>query len=286
MHSIRRAVLRAAWSSPRAIAAPRQISSVVSRVSRPSVQSASASPLSRYFTQTAFVSNEAEESTPASSQAFSEEKTRKEGQDGCGLFIANMSYDASTEHLMEAFSKYGQITHASVAKDTRGLSRGFGFVTFDNKASAERAIADADNSYWHGRRIVVKLRESNLAPRPKSDRGDRGGREPRTPREPSNSVYVGNIPYETTDAELNKMFRNLENVVDVRVAVDRNTGWPRGFAHADFMDVESATKAVEYLSKQQLGGRTLRVDYSQPRTLNRREQDRREPAEKENAQEE
>jgi len=67
------------------------------------------------------------------------------------------------------------------------------------------------------------------------------------------------------------MFRNLENVVDVRVAVDRNTGWPRGFAHADFMDVESATKAVEFLRSQVLSGRKLRVDYSQPRTLNRRQ---------------
>lgn len=58
----------------------------------------------------------------------------------------------------------------------------------------------------------------------------------------------------------------MENITDVRVAVDRNTGWPRGFAHADFADLESAIKAHEAISQMTLGGRNLRVDYSQKRT--------------------
>lgn len=83
--------------------------------------------------------------------------------------------------------------------------------------------------------------------------------------DPTRALYIGNIPYETSDADLNKLFRDLDNVVDVRVAVDRNTGWPRGFAHADFADVESATKAHEKIAQMQLGGRTLRVDFSEIR---------------------
>ena len=50
-------------------------------------------------------------------------------------------------------------------------------------------------------------------------------------------------------------------MTDVRVAIDRRTGQPRGFAHADFLDVESATKAKELLSKKELYGRWLRLDY-------------------------
>jgi RNA recognition motif-containing protein len=46
------------------------------------------------------------------------------------------------------------------------------------------------------------------------------------------------------------------------VAVDRVTGFPRGFAHADFTDVESATKALEKLSGFEFNGRNLRVDYA------------------------
>lgn len=82
------------------------------------------------------------------------------------------------------------------------------------------------------------------------------------PAAPTNSLYIGNIPFETSDADLNRLFRELDNVTDVRVAVDRNTGWPRGFAHADFKDVESAQKAYEKLQSTQMGGRDLKVDFA------------------------
>lgn len=51
-------------------------------------------------------------------------------------------------------------------------------------------------------------------------------------------------------------------MLDVRVAIDRRSGQPRGFAHADFIDVESAKTAKEVLEKKVVYGRQLRVDYS------------------------
>jgi RNA recognition motif-containing protein len=119
----------------------------------------------------------------------------------------------------------------------------------------KKAIAELDGTFWHGRRIGVAARGEN------TPKGGRGSRPP--PVEPTKFLFIGNIPYEATDAELNKMFRELHNVEDVRVAVDRVTGWPRGFAHADFADVESAKKAMEKLSGFELNGRPLRVDYAQ-----------------------
>ena len=83
-----------------------------------------------------------------------------------------------------------------------------------------------------------------------------------SPEGPTPTLYIGNIPYETTDAELNNMFRHLENITDIRVAVDRTTGWPRGFAHADFADVESAKNAYEKLQQMKIGERNLVVDFS------------------------
>lgn len=114
----------------------------------------------------------------------------------------------------------------------------------------ESAVAGTNASFWHGRRIQVSPR----APRTQ-ERGSRG-------ISPTKSLYVGNIPYETTDAELNRIFRELDNVVDVRVAVDRTTGWPRGFAHADFSDVESCTEGMNKLRGTTIGGRELRLDYA------------------------
>lgn len=65
------------------------------------------------------------------------------------------------------------------------------------------------------------------------------------------------------------LFREIRNVLDVRVAIDRRTGQPRGFAHADFIDVESAQQAKAYLEKKEVYGRQLRVDYSQSSSRDR-----------------
>lgn len=58
------------------------------------------------------------------------------------------------------------------------------------------------------------------------------------------------------------LFREIKNVLDVRVAIDRRSGQPRGFAHADFTDVASAEKAKEFLGSKMVYGRQLRVDFA------------------------
>jgi RNA recognition motif-containing protein len=79
---------------------------------------------------------------------------------------------------------------------------------------------------------------------------------------PSKTLFIGNLAFEMSDADLNKLFRDIRNVIDVRVAIDRRTGQPRGFAHADFVDVDSAVKGLQQLENKEIYGRKLRVDYS------------------------
>jgi nucleolin len=136
----------------------------------------------------------------------------------------------------------------------------YGFVYYDNVSSMNLAASNVNGSFWHGRRVMV-------TPRVKTER--KASR--RAPAEgPTTSIYIGNIPYETTDAELNRLFRDLDNVKDVRVAVDRVTGWPRGFAHADFHDVESAERAYKRLQGAMLGSRDLKIDYAEPAINNKK----------------
>lgn len=91
-----------------------------------------------------------------------------------------------------------------------------------------------------------------------------------TPNPPSRTLFIGNMSFEMSDRDLNDLFREIRNVVDVRVAIDRRTGQPRGFAHADFTDVESATKAKEILQGKQIFERKLRVDFSSSSETGRR----------------
>ncbi|KAI1488260.1 RNA-binding domain-containing protein [Biscogniauxia mediterranea] len=256
MHSIRRAALRAACSSTRAVAVPRQqVASFAVQVSKANMRPATVMPLARNFSQTARRAEE-EKDAVAEENAQSLESSpteRERARQGYTIFVSNMTFDATDAHLREAFTKFGEITAINIGRDARGLSRGFGFVTFSTKEAADRAVLEAHKSFWHGRRINVDHRKEQSA------------RAPGEVSDPTSSLYIGNIPYETSDADLNRLFRELDGVKDVRVAVDRNTGWPRGFAHADFDSVESCIKAYEKLSQIQVGGRQLRLDYSTPR---------------------
>ena len=93
----------------------------------------------------------------------------------------------------------------------------------------------------------------------KSRRNDSRDRPMSTP---TKTLFIGNMSFDMSDRDLNDLFRSIKNVIDVRVAIDRRTGQPRGFAHADFTDVESAANAVELLRNKEVCGRQLRVDFS------------------------
>lgn len=95
-------------------------------------------------------------------------------------------------------------------------------------------------------------------------RKERTLRAPSGKNAPAKTLFIGNMSFEMTDKDLNDLFRNIKNVIDVRVAIDRRTGQPRGFAHADFVDTDSASKALEILEAKEIYGRRLRVDYSLP----------------------
>lgn len=139
----------------------------------------------------------------------------------------------------------------------------YGFVSFDSAEELQAACDNVNGSFWHGRRVTCIPRNEGREKRDSRDsRSERPQRTPQGPTEPTSQLYIGNIPYETTDAELNRLFRGVDNLKDVRVAVDRTTGWPRGFAHADFTTVEAAAEAKSRLDGASLNGRTLRFDFA------------------------
>lgn len=78
-------------------------------------------------------------------------------------------------------------------------------------------------------------------------------------------LYVGNLPYKTTDEELNALFSQVGKVENVRVMRDMATGRARGFAFVDMADDETAKKAVGQFHGQPLDGRPLVVNEARPK---------------------
>lgn len=82
----------------------------------------------------------------------------------------------------------------------------------------------------------------------------------------STKLYVGNLPYQTTEADLQTLFEAAGQVASINVMRDRSTGQARGFAFVEMSTPEEATAAVSQLDQQQYGGRNLTVNLAKPMT--------------------
>ena len=78
-------------------------------------------------------------------------------------------------------------------------------------------------------------------------------------------LYVGNLPYETGEAELQDLFAQAGSVESVTVMRDQATGRARGFAFVEMSTDEEAQKAITTLNGTQVGGRNLTVNEARPK---------------------
>ena len=80
------------------------------------------------------------------------------------------------------------------------------------------------------------------------------------------NIYVGNLPYSITEAELEEAFGAYGTVNRATVIVDRETGRARGFGFVEMETDTEAEAAIEALNGSDLGGRTLVVNKARPKT--------------------
>ena len=81
------------------------------------------------------------------------------------LFVGNLSWTATDSDLQDAFSKFGEITEATVIKSREdNRSKGFGFVTMANDADADTAIEAMNGKDFQGRNLTVNEAKP-MAPR-------------------------------------------------------------------------------------------------------------------------
>jgi cold-inducible RNA-binding protein len=78
-------------------------------------------------------------------------------------------------------------------------------------------------------------------------------------------LYVGNLPYETSDQDLQTLFSGAGTVETVSVMRDMATGRARGFAFVEMATDEDAQKAISMLNDHDLGGRNLTVNEARPK---------------------
>ena len=79
------------------------------------------------------------------------------------------------------------------------------------------------------------------------------------------NIYVGNMPYSMTDAEVKELFGASGTVDAVRIVMDRDSGRPKGFAFVEMSNAGEAKAAIEAINGSEVGGRALVVNEARPR---------------------
>ena len=78
-------------------------------------------------------------------------------------------------------------------------------------------------------------------------------------------LYVGNLPFSTTEDELRSMFEAHGEVASASIVMDRETGRPRGFGFIEMSNDDEARRAIEALNNANVGGRNLVVNEARPK---------------------
>ena len=78
-------------------------------------------------------------------------------------------------------------------------------------------------------------------------------------------LYVGNLPFSSTEEDLKDLFGRYGTVTSVKVITDRETGRPRGFAFVEMSEGSAAQDAIRALDGTDFGGRTIKVNEAQDR---------------------
>jgi RNA recognition motif-containing protein len=145
----------------------------------------------------------------------------------------------------------------AIIRDKSGASRGFGFVTFKEMTSMDRALEKGDEQMINGTLVEVK----------KSTHGE-------TASCSSKKVFVGGVGPRVSKDDLRKYFSTFGPVDDAQVMYDYVSGRSRGFGFVTFENEESARDCMA-TKVHMMGGQLVDVKAAMPRPIDRQSNTRR-----------
>lgn len=160
------------------------------------------------------------------------------------IFIKNLSPDVDHAGLYDLFSTFGNIYSCKLVTGKNGQSKGYGFVHYQSKESADTAIAKMNNLRLNGKEVYV-------APFiPKRDRPQKN------PEDIFTNVFIKNIPESVTEEKFNSHFSQFGKITSAKLAVDEE-GKSKGFGFVNFASHEEALACVNTVNNTELNGKIL-----------------------------
>lgn len=176
------------------------------------------------------------------------------------IFVGGLAWAVDDDRLRSEFEHIGQVISARVITDRdSGRSKGYGYVDFETKQAAEDAVEKMRGAEIEGRSVNVDMSQGKKKP------ADRAARFGDVPSNPSDTLFVGNLPFDVDQNEVQDLFSQYGTVLSVRLPTHPDTQQPKGFGYVQMGSVDDAKAAFEKLASHPINGRPIRLDYSTPR---------------------
>ena len=161
------------------------------------------------------------------------------------LYVAGVSWTTTDENFKLFFSQFGAVEEALVMRESAGgRSRGFGFVTFNDPAAAEKVLNQ--DLELDGRKLDLKKAV------PKMEMVQAPVRE--VDSTPSNKkIYVAGISFDATDDQVAQFFSRFGQVDKATVMKDKLTSRSRGFAFVSFLEEGVVDEVLSQHAANKLG---------------------------------
>jgi polyadenylate-binding protein len=155
------------------------------------------------------------------------------------IFIKNLDKTIDHKALYDTFSAFGNILSCKVVTDDQNQSKGYGFVHFETKEAAEKAISKVNGMMLNNQKVFVGpfvTRKERL----KTQDGE----------QKFTNVYVKNLDETVTTDKLREVFSEFGTITNAAIMNDDNGSKSKGFGFVNFETAESAKKAVEALNSK------------------------------------
>ncbi|KAJ1922265.1 Protein phosphatase PP2A regulatory subunit B [Mycoemilia scoparia] len=176
------------------------------------------------------------------------------------IFIKNLDESIDNKALHDTFASFGKILSCKVATDREGNSKGYGFVHYEKKESAEEAISKVDGMLLMKKKVFVGMHVP---------RRERMSKLEEMQAKFTN-VYVKNIALDVTEEQFREHFTKYGAITSAVITTDEK-GESRGFGFVNYEDHESAKKATEELHDTDFHGQKLFVSRAQKKQERERE---------------